>query len=260
MTTKSNHKFYGLDHLRALAIILVFFYHYDAWIFGHPKWLDEPARFGWTGVDLFFVLSGFLISSQLFAQVRDRGQVKLGEFFIKRFLRILPAFWVVLVLYFLWPGFHEREALAPLWKYLLFVQNIGLDIARTGTFSHAWSLCVEEHFYLLLPFILALLVLTGVFKRGYWLLIILFIGTCFIRYYTYQHVYIPATATDHAGATWYTAIYYPTWCRLDGLVTGVAIGALYTFFACNMAGYRTIRQLAAADWLTGADRFLVPGI
>lgn len=222
-------KFYGLDHLRALAIFLVFFYHYDASIFGHPQWLDEPARFGWTGVDLFFVLSGFLISSQLFAQVRNGGQVKLGEFFVKRFLRILPAFWVVVAIYFLWPGFHEREALAPLWRYLLFVQNIELDLKQTATFSHAWSLCVEEHFYLFLPFILALLAWSRLFKRSYWLLILLFAGTIILRYYAYEHIYLPATAAERAWAVWYRAVYYPTWCRLDGLVVGVGIAAVHTF-------------------------------
>ena len=63
---KTEHTFIGLDHLRALAISLVFLYHYT--IFQHPDWMNNSfIHFGWCGVDLFFVLSGFLISSQLMA-------------------------------------------------------------------------------------------------------------------------------------------------------------------------------------------------
>jgi peptidoglycan/LPS O-acetylase OafA/YrhL len=56
-----HQKLYGLDHLRAFAIFFVFLYHYQLPFFGHPVWLERVAEFGWTGVDLFFVLSGFLI-------------------------------------------------------------------------------------------------------------------------------------------------------------------------------------------------------
>jgi peptidoglycan/LPS O-acetylase OafA/YrhL len=54
---------------------------------------------------------------------------------------------VVVALYFCFPYVREREALAPLWKYLTFTQNLELDISSQGTFSHAWSLCIEEQFY-----------------------------------------------------------------------------------------------------------------
>ena len=56
----------------------------------------------------------------------------------------------MLLIYIFIPAFHERETLAPLWKMFTFTQNYGQDIRRYGTFSHAWSLCVEEQFYLLL--------------------------------------------------------------------------------------------------------------
>ena len=61
----------GLTHLRALAIALVFVYHYQ--LFGHPAWVERAFAFGWTGVDLFFVLSGFLISRQLFHSIATTG-------------------------------------------------------------------------------------------------------------------------------------------------------------------------------------------
>lgn len=77
-------RFNGLDHLRAIAILLVLMYHYRA--FMHPDWIDTYGRFGWTGVDLFFVLSGFLISNQLFQEIKNRGNFSLKSFFTKRFL------------------------------------------------------------------------------------------------------------------------------------------------------------------------------
>ena len=58
-------KFYGLDNLRAFAVIMVILFHYPRW-FEHPAWFPDVLKFGWTGVDLFFVLIGFLIASQLF--------------------------------------------------------------------------------------------------------------------------------------------------------------------------------------------------
>src|SRR5688572_21419214 len=69
MHLSSNKKYAGLDHLRALAITLVFLCHYR--MFGHPEWVNSIGEFGWTGVDLFFVLSGFLIAGQLFADIRQ---------------------------------------------------------------------------------------------------------------------------------------------------------------------------------------------
>src|SRR5213078_173773 len=122
-------------------------------------------RFGWIGVDLFFVLSGYLIGGQLLAPVaiekiigdgtpscRGRKRLRLGRFFARRALRILPAYLVVLAIYTFLPSWREYPEMFPPWKFLLSVQNIGL---RGGTaFSHAWSLGVEDQFYLTLPFVL----------------------------------------------------------------------------------------------------------
>jgi len=207
----------------------VFLYHYRIPIFGHPAWLVDFAKFGWTGVDLFFVLSGFLISSQLFSQIKQGKTISFKLFFLKRFFRIIPAFWFVVAIYFLFPSFHERESLSPLWKFLTFTQNFGLDIKQSGTFSHAWSLCVEEHFYLFLPILLIVLQLTNQFKRAYWLLIGLFIFGFLMRIYCWNNYFLPNMDKGSPWLYWYKYIYYPTYNRLDGLLAGVAIAALYQF-------------------------------
>jgi len=229
LKTTTQDKLYGLDHLRALAIIFVFLYHYRIPIFGHPEWLTDFAKFGWTGVDLFFVLSGFLISSQLFSQIKQGRKISFKEFFLKRFFRILPAFWAVVGIYFCFPGFHEREELSPAWKFLTFTQNFGLDIKYFGTFSHAWSLCVEEHFYLFLPIILILLLRTKLFQKAYWILIVLFIAGFFIRNFDWNNLYFPNIDSEYSWMYWYKYVYYPTYNRLDGLLIGVSIAALYQF-------------------------------
>src|SRR5258707_3065381 len=139
----------GLDLLRALAIVVVVIYH--AALFGF-KLPGRADRWGWIGVDLFFVLSGYLIGGQLLAPLARDQRINLGGFFARRALRIMPAYFVILAVYIFLPSWREYPAMYPWWKFLLSVQNIGL---HGGTaFSHAWSLAVEDQFYLALPFIL----------------------------------------------------------------------------------------------------------
>jgi peptidoglycan/LPS O-acetylase OafA/YrhL len=225
----SRGKLYGLDHLRALAICFVFLFHYQLPTFGHPDWLVDVAKFGWTGVDLFFVLSGFLIASQLFVQVKLHNRLDFKDFFLKRFFRIIPAYWAVVAIYFCIPFFRERDALPPLWKFLTFTQNFGLDLSSQITFSHAWSLCVEEHFYLLLPLVLILLRMLNAARQAYWVMIVVFLFGFIIRAYSWHTYYEPSMVDDNGVLLWYRYIYYPTYNRLDGLVMGVALAALYHF-------------------------------
>jgi len=220
-------KLFGLDHLRALAITLVLLFHYQ--IFHHPKWIEKAGKFGWTGVDLFFVLSGYLIASQLFATMAKRKQISFREFFLKRFFRIIPAYLTIVAIYFCVPAFHEREALSPLWRFLTFTQNFGLDLKTYGTFSHSWSLCIEEQFYLLLPLILITFIYFKKSKQGYIILIILFVAGFITRIYSWYVLVSPLAGTENYWVAWNEFIYYPTYNRLDGLLTGVSIAALFQF-------------------------------
>ncbi len=222
-------RLYGLDNLRALAISIVFLFHYFILSSGQPNWLPSFAKFGWTGVDLFFVLSGFLISSQLFAQIKQGENISFSQFFLKRFFRIVPVFWVTVGLYFCFPFFREKESLPQLWKLLTFTQNLGLNLKDFGTFSHCWSLCVEEHFYLILPLILIFLQRVKGLKKSYWVLIALFLLGFVFRIYSFNHFYLPKIEENNNWMYWYKYTYYPTYNRLDGLLIGVSIAGVYHF-------------------------------
>ena len=225
---KEQTKLYGLDHLRAVAIILVLLFHYQLW-FSHPDWTNWFLQIGWTGVDLFFVLSGFLISTQLFAQIKKGKQVSIKEFYIKRFFRIIPIYFFFIAIYFSFPFFREKEALPPLWKFITFTQNFGTDTSKFGTFSHVWSLCVEEHFYLFFPFILIFLLKKNLFSKSYRILIVLFLLGFVIRYSLWQFFFKPNELAIQTRSNWVKIIYAPTYNRLDGLLVGVSIAAIYQF-------------------------------
>lgn len=246
-------KLYGLDHLRSLAILMVLFYHYR--MFQHPEWVDNIMSFGWTGVDLFFVLSGYLISYPLFQNMAAGKNISLPEFFIKRFFRIIPAYLVVLAIYFLFPAFHEREALLPLWRFLTFTQNFGFDIKNFGTFSHVWSLCVEEHFYLLFPLVLAALLHFNAWRKAGFLLVALFVLGIGIRLYCWYALIAPHTGEDNFFIVWYKHMYYPTYTRLDGLLAGVSISAMFVFKPAvknRVTAHGNVILLLSLAVLTGA--------
>lgn len=211
----------GLDLLRALAIIVVVIYH--AGIMGFPM-PGRVHRFGWIGVDLFFVLSGYLIGGQLLAPLAQDRHLHLGRFFARRALRILPAYLIVLAIYFSLPSWREYPDMAqPLWKFLLSVQNVAL---HGGTaFSHAWSLAVEDQFYLALPFIL--LALNRRPRAALIVPCVIIVAGILLR--TFLACQNPAEGGGVSFRGFQAWIYYPTWTRLDPLVLGVALAAIEKF-------------------------------
>src|SRR6266705_179665 len=228
----------GLDLLRALAIIVVVIYHAALFGFKLPGSVD---RFGWIGVDFFFVLSGYLIGGQLLAPLAREQPINLGRFFARRALRIMPAYFAVLAIYIFLPSWREYPEMYPSWKFLLSVQNIGL---HGGTaFSHAWSLAVEDQFYLTLPFILlfanrwprAAIIIPSVIVLG---------GILLRTFLAYQN--LDETGVSFRGfQAW---IYYPTWTRLDPLVFGVALAAIEKF---RPQWWKGLMNCAPWLWLPG---------
>jgi peptidoglycan/LPS O-acetylase OafA/YrhL len=249
----------GLDTLRALAIVSVIIFHLQ-WRL--PDALRPIGRFGWMGVDLFFVLSGYLIGSQLLKPVRDGRSVSMLQFYRKRAFRILPVYLVVLALYVFWPAWREEPGMSPLWQFLTFTENFFVDYSRNQAFSHVWSLCVEEHFYLLLP----LIVLFMSRKAGAWktvafltFFVVLGLG---IRSYVFFHILHPLDS-DHFATHYIEAIYYPTYTRLDGLLAGVTLALVKLFRPAWWAAWGRhanyilcggIALVACSVWIF-ADRF-----
>lgn len=219
----------GLDLLRAIAIVWVMVFHsyiIDGW--GHFGGVEE---FGWMGVDLFFVLSGYLIGSQLLQPLSRGEPLRIRDFYLRRAFRVLPVFLVVLTLYFVWPHFREAPGIQPLWQFLSFSVNLLIDSVHNRAFSHVWSLCAEEHFYLLFPWL------------AWWLMrrpsAAKFIGACVfvvaagmaVRGYVWLHELAPVRGLDDGrfNMRFIEDIYYPTWTRLDGLLAGVMLATIKAY-------------------------------
>ncbi len=209
----------GLDLLRAAAIFVVATYHAGIFGFSLPGKID---RFGWIGVDLFFVLSGYLIAGQLLSPFQRGSRPAFGRFFARRALRIMPAYFAVLAIYFALPWLREYPVISPLGKFLLSVQNINLS---GGTaFSHAWSLAIEDQFYFILPFLLVALQRR---RRLAFALPVAIIVAGFCLRGVLAHFLPGDGAVSFRG--YQKFIYYPTWTRLDPLVLGVALSAMEKF-------------------------------
>ena len=143
----------ALDGLRGVAIFLVVLSHAHVPLFAGA----------FLGVDLFFVLSGFLITSLLLMELRQgKGRLQYWRFYRRRFFRLMPALALFLATYclvapLLWPGLDDinQDALVS----LLYLADYGIAFFDSpGTLLHMWSLSVEEHFYLVWPPLLVLLV------------------------------------------------------------------------------------------------------
>jgi peptidoglycan/LPS O-acetylase OafA/YrhL len=219
-------RLHGLDTLRALAIVLVMIFHLQSVL---PERLLPIANVGWIGVDLFFVLSGFLIGSQLLKPYLEGGRPRLGEFYRRRAYRILPAYLCVLLLYFAVPSWREAEGISPWWQFCTFTWNFNIDLPARRAFSHVWSLCVEEHFYLVLPVLVLWRVRRPSLAKTVALLAGLMALGMAVRGYEWMHVAQPAEVTGRAWVPFMTRIYYPTYSRLDGLLVGVTLALMRSF-------------------------------
>src|SRR5579864_31667 len=193
----------SLDVLRGLAVLMVICSHYPYF---------PLMTSGWIGVDLFFVLSGFLISGLLFSDLRSYGSIRLVRFWVRRGFKIYPAFVTFLALTaLLFPSVR------PSWKIqALFLTNYISLPAQAGAWGHLWSLDVEEHFYLVLPILLLCLARLRALRLIPWLAGALVVA-CFmlrVEYHLSHGVHITA----------------PTHLRIDALFAGVAVGYFYHYY------------------------------
>ncbi len=207
----------ALDGLRGIAIILVMLHHFTSLrpTSGLDALIGSVLFFFWTGVDLFFVLSGFLITGILLDS--RGGERYFTTFYARRTLRIFPLYYLVLMLAFVvLPKFPAvnlvlsgHADLPPQWPYWLYLTNFSI---AEGGWGHAWvdvgwSLAIEEQFYLVWPLVIWLCPP----RLVVWLCTAIFVAQVFGRSF--------ARASDVA----VLPIYVVTWFRLDGFVIGALL-------------------------------------
>ncbi len=202
-----------LDGVRGLSILMVLGLHFTPWMI--------PG--GYFGVEVFFVLSGFLITSLLLQEFERTKSVSLKSFYLRRALRLGPA----LVFYLLMLGgyafvFLQREHATEIYAGILwtlsYVSNWVIALRPEypiGIMAITWSLAVEEQFYLLWPLILLLLLHNKL--RRHWILLLLVLAIIGIALYR--------NWLWHAGASFHR-LYYATDTRADGLLLGCLVGCL----------------------------------
>jgi peptidoglycan/LPS O-acetylase OafA/YrhL len=209
----------GIDALRALAVLAVFFYHSGV------GWMPG----GFLGVDVFFVISGYLITSLLLREFRRGGHVQLGRFWLRRARRLLPAVGVLIAVTMIVAAIVEPDRIDQLrgdavaslayfanWHFILGSQSYFDQFQRPSLFTHLWSLSVEEQFYLFWP--LAFAAGMKLFGRGRLLLGVL------------------AGALASVALAWIlfdpgadaSRVYYGTDTHAVGLLAGVALALVWS--------------------------------
>ena len=153
----------SLDGIRALSVIAVIIYH------ANKLWLPG----GFLGVEVFFVISGYLITLLLLAESEQSGSISLGQFWMRRFRRLLPALWVMVVGVVVFASLFQREMLGTLRGDVVAALLYGFNWFQvwngTSYFTsfefvplrHLWSLAVEEQFYLVWPLVMLLVARLG---------------------------------------------------------------------------------------------------
>lgn len=199
---KLINRYQSMDFLRAVAILLVIVAH-AVLSYGAPTHL-APLQLGGVGVDLFFVLSGWLLGGQLFKEVEVSGRIDVRRFWFRRWMRTLPAYYAVLIVSVTQRYLTKEDVRFP-WEYFVFIQNYFHPLEF---FSISWSLCVEEQFYLLIAPLVALSVHINK-QSTTWLLLLIFLLPCFFRMLGF-----------------YESI-EETHVRIDGCVAGVLLAHIY---------------------------------
>lgn len=206
---------YGLDVLRATAILLVVAAHalffVIQWV-PHSQTVKLISYFcGFWGVELFFVLSGFLIGAIIRNLVGANRPGWLVSFWIRRWFRTIPCYLLFLSLNIIWYLYQHRSLPEPLLPYFIFAQNLAWE--HPSFFPEAWSLSVEEFFYLLFPICIALLIKSKLRPATAFLtagaVLLLFSTLLRLKY------------AMHDSIAWDAGIRKVVLCRLDALMYGI---------------------------------------
>ncbi|WP_308722062.1 acyltransferase family protein [Paenibacillus polysaccharolyticus] len=218
-SVKKKRHMNGLDGLRAIAVLGVIAYHLN---------LDFIPG-GLLGVGIFFVLSGYLITDILLSQWREHGRIALGDFWLRRFRRLLPGMLTMTAVVMLWLLCTDSSRLASLkgdilsgvtyisnWWYIFHHVSYFESFGPPSPFGHFWSLAVEEQFYLLWPLLLIAAIV--LFKRKGWLVV---------------SIVVAAELSAGAMAIMYnpdldpSRVYYGTDTRAFALLAGAALAVVW---------------------------------
>ncbi|MCU0608235.1 MAG: acyltransferase [Chitinispirillaceae bacterium] len=234
----------SLDFLRGAAILLVLFHH--------QPFFAPLQKFGWTGVNLFFVLSGFLVSGLLFAEYRDHGTIQPLRFLIRRGFKIYPGYYALIlatVIVSLASVKLQHDGSAFLDPKALRAECLFLQNYLGGIYVHTWSLAVEEHFYFAVAVGIAFAGRFGLLdrKRLFPSLLIALLCLC-LALRIRQWITVPYSWETH---------FVQTHLRFDGLVFGMLLSYWYHF-----ENEALVTWYAKAPLLTalGASACLTPAL
>lgn len=223
---------FGLDLMRAIAIILVLLHHWTgsnlSKIPAFQSNIQYMSLFGFLGVEIFFVLSGFLIGNIIvksYCNESQYGRKSIINFWGRRWLRTLPLYYFILLIYIVTSIAIKHYMFPGVWKYFLFLQNIfAYDKTNHDFFGTSWSLSIEEWFYLSFPIFLltANLFLKKVFDKK---VIILSVILCYII----VSLLIRTIYVYIGDPSWNDVLRKAVVCREDSIAFGV-LGALFHNF------------------------------
>jgi len=228
-----NNRYPALHGIRVLAILLVIQLHLTIWFRKagfNPigKWQGLSAN-AWPGMDLFFILSGFLIGTILLHSGGVSDRRKLVRFYLRRALRILPLYYVVLAILVAWHGLTPQE-LERFPRELFYLTNYPFRFEYVMEWS--WSLSLEEHFYLAVPVVILLLHLLRSHRARIAVLVAAWASALGVRLAVYAL---------HPGAwthnEFFREIYTPTHARYDTLIAGILIAYLHFNFKEVLTGW-----------------------
>jgi peptidoglycan/LPS O-acetylase OafA/YrhL len=258
-----------LDGLRGIAVLSVMLGHLSL-VGAKADLRDEFSNLpiaapgflpgGVFGVDIFYVLSGFLITSLLLEESRQNGNFRLGPFYMRRVLRLGPALLLLMAfasLYILLAG-PSRGSFgfaAVLWAIGYVSNYAGGFHVNMGMLTHTWSLCLEEQFYLIWPISLVFLVRLPA-RRLLTFVVLGAIGSAILRYIVWRQ--------GHLTLAWGSLP-----CRADGLLSGIAVaimanqgwlnGAKVAPFMRRLTWASAIVLALSLIFINGASPFLYKG-